>query len=223
MGGWKLKSKAASVERFEVGADDLAFVRSFSQRGLGEDLVLVADDQLVFGLPDPNFPSGVFNWRRVPAAGIGHEAVTGNPAAFQDQRAVGWHAGHRAQSFTWQTVDRTLAGRAVDTDVAGLVQPTPAELEQVLCNSVVAHPWPEVLAHITDSALGLAFGLRSVGMAEPGSVAVVASEGGPVRMKDRGAGVRGTQPNPLGAVVAEFFGHAAAVLGGPLGAGEEKR
>jgi hypothetical protein len=46
---------AARSERFEVGADDLAFVRSFSQRVLGEDLVLVADDQLVFGLSNPNF------------------------------------------------------------------------------------------------------------------------------------------------------------------------
>ena len=34
-----------------MGADDLALVRSLGQRVLGEDLVLVADNQLVLGLP----------------------------------------------------------------------------------------------------------------------------------------------------------------------------
>ncbi len=189
---------------------------------LGEDLVLVADDQLVFGLPDPNFPSGVFDRRRVPAAGVGHETVPGNPPALEDQRAVGGHASHRTESFTWQAVDRTLAGRAMDSDVAGLIQPTAAKLEQVMCKSVVAYPWPEVLAHVADPVLGLAFGLWSVGMAESGSVAVVAGEVEQTRMKDGVAAVVVTKPHRLGPVVEDFFWHAAVVMEGTLMTGEEK-
>src|SRR5216683_1215226 len=90
-------------------------------------------------------------------------------------------------------------------------------------NSVVADPRPEVLTHIADPALGLAFGLRSVGMTEPGSVAVVAGEVEQAGMKDRLTAVVVTKPHRLGAVVEDFFGDAAVVMEGTLMTGEEKR
>src|SRR6266571_980031 len=111
----------------------------------------------------------------------------------------------------------------MDADVAGLLQPARAKLKQVMGNSVVAYPWPEVLAHIADPALGLAFGLWSVGMAESGSVAVVAGEVEQPGVKDRVAAVVVTKPHRLGPVVEDFFWHAAVVMEGALMTGEKKR
>ncbi len=50
------------------------------------------------------------------------------------------------------------------------------QVEQVVGLAVVADPRPEVLAHITDAVLGLAFGLRTLGSTEPRSKAVQGPE-----------------------------------------------
>src|SRR5579864_6106245 len=125
------------------------------QRVLGEHPVLVADDQSVLGLANPNLPSGVFNWGRVPAAGVADKAVAGDPSTLQDQGSVGRQVLDGAQALFGQPVDWSLAGGAVNAHVAGLIEPAPAQAEQVVCVPVVADPRPEVLAHVADSVLGL--------------------------------------------------------------------
>jgi hypothetical protein len=96
--------------------------------------------------------------------------------------------------------------------VAGLIQPAPAQVEQVVGLSVVADSRPEVLAHITDSVLGLALGLRPVGMTEFGSKAIVLGEVDKAGMEDRIAVVVVTQPDCLNPVVENLLGHTTEVV-----------
>src|ERR1700737_4514475 len=50
---------AAQGERLEVGANHLPFIWALGQRVLSEDPVLVADDEAVLGLANPNLASSV--------------------------------------------------------------------------------------------------------------------------------------------------------------------
>src|SRR5712692_7899322 len=52
---------AAQGERLEVGTNHLPFIWVLSQRVLGEHPVLVANDEAVLGLANPNLASGVFS------------------------------------------------------------------------------------------------------------------------------------------------------------------
>src|SRR5260370_188156 len=214
---------AAQGERLEVGANHLPFIRMLGQRVLGEYTVLVADDEAVLGLANPNLPSRVFSWGRLPAAGVADKAVAGDPSTLQNQGSVRRQILDGAQALFGQPVDWSLTGGAVDADVAGLVQPAPAEAEQVVGGFVVADPRPEVLAHVANAVLGLALGLRTVWMTELGSKAVVLGEVDEARMEDRVAVVVVMQPDRLDAVIENLFGHATEIVKGLLVTGEEKR
>src|SRR5713101_4682360 len=109
----------------------------------------------------------------------------------------------------------------MDSHVAGLIQPAPAELEQVVGLAVVANTRPEVLAHIADTVLGLALGLRTLGTTEPGSKAVVLGEVDEAGMEDRVAMVVVVQPDRFDSVIKNLLGHAAQVLKGLLVTAEE--
>src|SRR5258708_4824029 len=109
----------------------------------------------------------------------------------------------------------------MDAHIAGLIQPAPAQTQQVVCVSVVADPGPEVLAHITDAVLGLALGLRAVGMTELGSKAIVLGEVDKAGMKDRVAVVVITQPDRLDAVIENLLRHTTEVVKGLFVTSEE--
>src|SRR5258708_2522525 len=111
----------------------------------------------------------------------------------------------------------------MDAHVAGLIQPAPAQTQQVVCVSIVADPRPEVLAHIADAVLGLALGLRPVGMTELGPKAIVLGEVDKAGMEDRVAMVVVAQPDRLDAVIENFLGHPTEVMEGLLVTAEEKR
>src|SRR5258708_18630886 len=213
---------AAHGERFEVGANHLPFIWRLGQRVVGENPVLVADDQAVLGLANPNLASGVFGGGGIPAAGVADKAVAGDPSTLQDQGSVGRQVLDGAQALFGQSVNRSLAGGAVDAYVAGLIQPAPAEAEQVLCGLVVADSRPEVLAHVADAAFGLALGLRTLGGTEPRSKAVVLGEVDEARMEDRVAMVVVTQPDRLDSVIENLLRHTTEIAEGLLVAGEEQ-
>src|SRR5207247_2846711 len=123
-----------------------------------------------------------------------------HPPAFQHQRPVGGHAGHRLQALQWQAVDRPLPGGAVNTHVGGVLGPAPGWSREVAGALVVAHPGPEVLFDVADSALDLALGLGPLGATELGSEAVVAGEVEQARVEDRMGAFVVASPDRLGAV-----------------------
>src|SRR5712664_3674425 len=92
-----------------------------------------------------------------------------------------------------------------------------------MCVPVVTDPRPEVFAHVADAVLGLALGLRAVGMTELGSKAVVLGEVDKAGMKDRVAVVVITQPDRLDAVIENLFGHTTEVVKGLLVTRQEQR
>src|SRR5260370_10296736 len=200
---------AAQGERLEVGTNHLPFICTLGQRVLGEHPVLVADDQAVLGLPNPNLASRVFGRGRAPAAGVADKAVAGDPSTLQDQGSVGRQVLGGAQPLFGQAVDWSLPGSAMDAHIAGLIQPAPAQTQQVVCLPVVANPGPEVLAHIADAVLGLALGLRTLGPTEPRSKAVVLGEVNKAGMEDRVAMLVVMQPDRLDSVIENLLGHAA--------------
>src|SRR5258708_5356468 len=51
---------ATQGERLEVGSNHLPFIGALGQRVLGEDPILVADEEAVLGLANPNLASSVF-------------------------------------------------------------------------------------------------------------------------------------------------------------------
>src|SRR5260370_27294654 len=79
---------AAQGERLEVGANHLPFICMLGQRVLGEYTVLVADDEAVLGLANPNLPSGRFIRARVPAARAAYKPVAGDPSTLQNPGSV---------------------------------------------------------------------------------------------------------------------------------------
>src|SRR5216684_8760727 len=175
---------AAQGEGLEVGPNHLPFICMLRQRVLGQHPVLVADDQSVLGLANPNLASGVFSWGRVPAAGVADEAVAGDASTLQDQGPEGRQVLDGAQALFGQAVNGSLAGGAVNAHVAGLVQPAPSQTKQVVGLAVVADPRPEVLAHVADAVLGLALGLRTLGATESRPKAVVVGEVDEAGMED---------------------------------------
>src|SRR5229473_4543735 len=214
---------AAQGEGLEVGPNHLPFICMLRQRVLGQHPVLVADDQSVLGLANPNLASGVFSWGRVPAAGVADEAVAGDASTLQDQGPVGRQVLDGAQALFGQAVNGSLAGGAVNAHVAGLVQPAPSQTKQVVGLAVVADPRPEVLAHVADAVLGLALGLRTLGATESRPKAVVVSEVKEARMEDRVTALVVTQPDRLHPVIENLLGHTAEVVKGLLVASQEKR
>src|SRR5260370_17015464 len=86
---------AAHGERFEVGANHLPFIWTLGQRVLGENPVLVADDQAVLGLANPNLASGVFGGGGIPPAGVADKPRPADPSTPQDKGSVGPHAPAR--------------------------------------------------------------------------------------------------------------------------------
>src|SRR5712692_6764603 len=141
---------AAQGECLEVGANHLPFIWALGQRVLGEHAVLVADEEAVLGLANPNFASRVFGRGRIPAAGVADKAVASDTSTLQDQGAVGRQVLNGAEALFGQSVDWSLAGGAMDAYVAGLIQPAPAQAKQVVGGAVVADSRPEVLAHRAD-------------------------------------------------------------------------
>src|SRR5712691_4703634 len=214
---------AAHGERLEVSANHLPYICMLRQRVLGEHPVLVADDQAVLGLANPNLAAGVFGRGRIPAAGVADEAVAGYPSTLQDQGSVGRQVLDGAQALFGQAVNGSLAGGAVNAHVAGLVQPAPSQTKQVVGLAVVADPRPEVLAHVADSVLGLALGLRTLGATESRPKAVVVGEVDEARMEDRVTALVVTQPDRLHPVIENLLGHPAEVVKGLLMASQEKR
>jgi len=168
-------------------------------------------------------PSCVFSRGRVPAAGVADEAVAGDSSTLQNQGSIGRQVLDRAQALFRQAVDGSLARGAVDAHVAGLIEPASAQVEQVVCLAVVADTRPEVLAHVTDSVLGLALGLRTVGMTEFGSKAIVLGEVDKAGMEDRVTVVVVTQPDRLHPVIENLLGHTTEIVEGLLVAAEEQR
>src|SRR5712692_7173534 len=207
---------AAQGECLEVGANHLPFIWALGQRVLGEHAVLVADEEAVLGLANPNFASRVFGRGRIPAASVADKAVASDTSTLQDQGAVGRQVLNGAEALFGQSVDWSLAGGAMDAYVAGLIQPAPAQAKQVVGGAVVADSRPEVLAHIADAVLGLALGLRTLGATEPRSKAVVLGEVDKAGMEDWVATVVVTQPDRLDAVVENLLWHTAEIVEGLL-------
>jgi hypothetical protein len=138
----------------------------------------------VLSLAYPDLTSCIFSGSGIPAAGVADEAVSCHAATFEDQSPVSRDVSSRPQALQRQAVDRALTSGAVNPHIAGLIEPMPTQPEQIVSQSVVTHPGPEVLAHVADPVLGLALGLGPVSMTKPRLKAVVLREVEQPRVED---------------------------------------